>query len=94
MRRREHLGRYRAKGEEKVGAVPSWWGGAPRHSPLEPKSSGGEGPGRGAGRGARRGAGERGRTGGFNADSLVVTLTLRGPWSGALRRVELGTGGH
>ena len=42
----------------------------------------------------------RGATGGFNADSLVVTPTPGGPWSGALRRVELGNrrsltaGGH
>ena len=62
-------------------------GEAPRHHHLEPKSRGADGPVRGA-------------TGGFNADSPVVTPTPGGPWSGALRRVELGNrrsltaGGH
>lgn len=75
-------------------------GEVPRHSPLEPKSSGGEGPGRWAGETGQGEGPGRGVTGGFNTDSLVVTPTPRGPWSGALRRVELGNrrsltaGGH
>ena len=39
-KRREHLGRYRAKGEEKAGAVPTWWGGA-KASPPRAKEQGG-----------------------------------------------------
>lgn len=74
-RRRENLGRYRAKGEEKAGAVPAWWGSA-EASPPRVEELGGDRPVGAA-------------PGDFNADSRVVTPTPGGLWSGALQRVEL-----
>ena len=37
-RRRENLGRYRAKGEEKAGVVPAWWGGTEASPPRVEES--------------------------------------------------------